>query len=201
MAPQSSALRSFASLVSVALLFACGGTTPFESGDAGTAGSSNSSTGGKAGVTGGAQGAGGKSSAGGTGATGVGGAVVCCLAMPVCNAGDTQIANQAACPPGAQCYSSSICCTQIWCAKATSDAGACNPSAEYNRTYAGTSPAQCALIDYSCPANTSMFSNPCGCGCEQAASCPHYVDCMPGPSTLNPLCSSSASCPYSIRAL
>jgi len=200
MTPSSKTLCTLLSLASAHLLLGCGGTTPFESGDAGTAGGSSASTGGKMGTSGGALASGGKSSLGGS-ASGVGGEVVCCNGLPRCNGGDTQIASQSACPSGAQCYSVSLCCSQIWCARLPSDASVCNPTAEYNRKYMGTSAAQCQVIKFACPTNTTMFSNSCGCGCEQPASCPEYVDCMPGPSpATNSLCSDSA-CPYTIRAM
>jgi hypothetical protein len=134
--------------------------------------------------------------------TGVGGAAVCCMAMPVCDSGDSQIANAATCPSNGTCYSRAACCTQIWCSHAGAppqDAAVCNPSVEYNRSYVGQSPSACSAIKYACPANTVGFSNSCGCGCEQDASCTQYVDCMPGPATPNPLCSSSL-CPYTLRA-
>lgn len=165
---------------------ACGGVS---AGDAGTGGS-NSGIGGSVSHT------------GGSSPTGVGGAVSCCLAMPVCDSGDSQIANAAACPSNSTCYSRAACCTQIWCSHAGAppqDAAVCNPSVEYNRSYVGQSPSACSAIKYACPANTVGFSNSCGCGCEQDASCTQYVDCMPGPATPNPLCSSSL-CPYTLRA-
>jgi hypothetical protein len=74
-----------------------------------------------------------------------------------------------------------IACTEKACP--------CNPAAEWWRRYAGTSPRQCALIDYSCPAFTKMFGNDCGCGCEQAEHCPQYQSC-PHPEN----CS---QCPFS----
>jgi hypothetical protein len=127
---------------------------------------------------------------------GTGGAVICCNAMPVCGSGEVQVSSVAACPSNAQCRSVSICCTTIWCAR-TDDAGACNPTTEYNRHYVST--GQCETIDYACPANTTMFGNACGCGCQQDASCPQYVDCEPGTGTLAPMCSNYNQCPYSTR--
>jgi len=62
--------------------------------------------------------------------TGVGGAAVCCMAMPVCDSGDSQIANAATCPSNSTCYSRAVCCSQIWCSHAGAppqDAAACNP--------------------------------------------------------------------------
>lgn len=119
--------------------------------------------------------------------------------MVTCNPGDTEISGPDACPPGASCYSNTICCSTVWCARAEAgDGGSCDPSAEYNRSYVGSSPAECALIDFMCPPNTTYFGNACGCGCEQASTCPEWVDCMPGPGTLNPLCTTEghAMCPY-----
>lgn len=77
----------------------------------------------------------------------------------------------------------------------------CDPQSERDRKYVATNPGACALIDYLCPVNTTYFGNDCGCGCEQDASCPDYVDCMPGPGPQNSLCSSPSQCPYTIRAL
>jgi hypothetical protein len=62
-------------------------------------------------------------------------------------------------------------CTKVACA--------CDPTKEWWRQYVATDPAQCMVIDYGCPANTTGFENECGCGCEQAASCPQWFDCMP----------------------
>jgi hypothetical protein len=82
------------------------------------------------------------------------------------------------------------------------DGVACDPSAEYNRSYVASSPAACAVLLYVCPPNTTAFQNECGCGCEQSSSCPEYVDCMPGVGPENPLCDpSNDQCPYSDRAL
>ena len=190
------ALPPFSSIFAVltlALLPGCSGTTAFESGDAGIGGVAGAGTGG----TGGSSSLGGTPSTGGSSNLGAGGAIICCNAMPVCGAGDSTIANPDACPAGTQCYSLSICCTQIWCAKASS---VCNVSTDYNLHYMGTSSAQCQTLRFACPANTTMFNNACGCGCQQSASCPEYVDCMPGPSASNSLCSDS-TCPYTTRAM
>jgi hypothetical protein len=180
-------------VLSMALLPSCSGTTAFESGDAGIGGvaGAGAGTGGKG------SGFGGTSATGGSNTVGAGGAVICCNGMPLCGAGDTLIASPDACPAGTQCYSISLCCTQIWCAKASS---VCNVSTDYNLHYVGTSSAQCQTIKFVCPTNTTMFSNACGCGCQQSASCPEYVDCMPGPSTPNSLCSDN-TCPYTTRAM
>lgn len=74
----------------------------------------------------------------------------------------------------------------------------CDPKKEWNRNYVTTDKNQCALIRYTCPTNTTHFSNDCGCGCEQAASCPEYFNCMPGPGAAP--CDTNAllaKCPYS----
>ena len=127
--------------------------------------------------------------------------MVCCNAMPVCGASDTQITSPNDCPSGAQCYTLSICCTQIWCIKGSKDAGTCNPSTDYNLHYASTNVTQCQALDFVCPTNTTYFSNACGCGCQQSASCPQNVDCMPGTGTLSSLCSDNTICPYTTRAM
>jgi hypothetical protein len=50
-----------------------------------------------------------------TGGASSGGAVACCLAAALCNPGDMEIPGPDACPPDAKCYSSSICCSTVWC--------------------------------------------------------------------------------------
>ncbi len=78
-------------------------------------------------------------------------------------------------------------CTKIACV--------CDPATEWHREYVALSPAECAVIDYTCPPNTTPFANDCGCGCEQSATCPEYFDCMP-PSTCD-IPQIEADCPYS----
>jgi hypothetical protein len=82
---------------------------------------------------------------------------------------------------------SGVACTKKACL--------CDPSKEWYRKYVGTSPAQCAVIDFVCPANTTYFANDCGCGCQQGASCPQWFDCMP-PKPCDPV-QIKADCPYS----
>jgi hypothetical protein len=181
----------------VLLLAGCGGTTDTSIPGAGGAPGSGGAVPGAGGVipgSGGGSGSGGAGPASGGAFGGSGGAQVCCLALATCQFGDTQINGPSDCPAGAECYSNSICCTTVWCIRTTT----CNPAAEYNRNYVGSSPSQCAVIDFVCPAYTTYFSNQCGCGCEQDASCPQYVDCMPG-GPVDPLCASN-NCPYTLRA-
>ena len=78
-------------------------------------------------------------------------------------------------------------CTEMACT--------CNPSAEWYRFYAGTSPAECAVINYTCPDNTTTFANDCGCGCEQSATCEQTYDCTP-PNTCDTT-QIAEDCPYS----
>lgn len=119
-----------------------------------------------------------------------------CDAIPTCNNDDTLVTGP--CPPSDVCYNVSLCGSTITCRRNT----ACNPVTEYNRNYVATSPSSCQVIKYSCPANTSMFSNACGCGCEQASTCPEYANCMPG-SLVDPsqLCGDGTLCPYTERAM
>jgi hypothetical protein len=126
-----------------------------------------------------------------------------CDAYPSCDPGDRELTSS--CPPIGGCYSRTLCGTTVWCVKAPSTEGgtACNPAVEHDRRYIGTSPQQCQLIDFGCPSNTIYFSNGCGCGCEQNASCPEWVDCMPGANPVNRLCDAQLDpvpCPYTKRA-
>jgi hypothetical protein len=69
---------------------------------------------------------------------------------------------------------------------------------DHHRSYIGKSPAECMTIRYKCGPNTTAFSNSCGCGCEQPATCPEFYDCEPSPGT--PPCDTQAlkmQCPYS----
>jgi hypothetical protein len=78
----------------------------------------------------------------------------------------------------------------------TEKACTCDPAKEVNkRKYVGASTAQCAVIDFACTGNTTMFQNACGCGCEQDPSCPEWFDCMP-PSPCDPT-QIKDKCPYS----
>jgi hypothetical protein len=64
-----------------------------------------------------------------------------------------------------------IACTERACM--------CSPEKEPYRQYAGTSPDACKTIDFACSSDTTMFSNECGCGCEQSDECPNSFDCSP----------------------
>ncbi len=85
-----------------------------------------------------------------------------------------------------------IACTEMVCPT-------CDPAAETNRReYVSTDPVECALIDYLCVESTRTFNNDCGCGCEQSADCPDWIDCMPG--SADAACADleafAARCPY-----
>jgi hypothetical protein len=54
----------------------------------------------------------------------------------------------------------------------------CNPELEHNRDYLGNVET-CARADFICMEPTTGFSNACGCGCEQDASCPPAFECGP----------------------
>jgi len=53
---------------------------------------------------------------------------------------------------------------------------ACLPN--WNKRYVGT-PQQCQVIRYTCEPGTTHFSDPQGCGCEQPADCPEWINCQP----------------------
>lgn len=87
----------------------------------------------------------------------------------------------------------SVSCTEMLCPE-------CDPALEMNRReYIATSLDECAAIDYLCAENTFAFSNACGCGCEQSASCPEWIDCMPGGADAEcaDLAAFAARCPFS----
>jgi hypothetical protein len=121
------------------VLSACGGTvegnTAAEGGTVGTGGT--------------------VSAVGGMSTDNNGGASACCLAMAVCDAGDFQISDTAACPYGLQCYSREICCSRIQCARqvAYQDAGA------GGGTPVGSG-GQCSAIP-TCPAGDTRILGAC----------------------------------------
>ncbi len=119
-----------------------------------------------------------------------------CDAIPVCDAGDTQLMGP--CPPDVSCYTRSVCGTTIWCLDQ------CNPDTEPHREYLLK---ECAPgDDWSCPLpNTTSFVSDCGCGCEQDPSCPPTFFCQriqpaeraaPEPELPDPGSSGGAPLPY-----
>ena len=80
----------------------------------------------------------------------------------------------------------------------TEKACGCQPDKEWYRKYESTNVKACGLLDFECPAGTTYFANDCGCGCEQASSCPEWIDCAPGNSGCE---SSKMLCPFSGIAL
>jgi len=235
-------------LVLLALSFAaaCGGSyTAVDDEEGASGGAPSDGNDGENPATGGAPASGGAPAAGGgepgTGGAGAeggtGGAPSCCLAEAVCNDGDVQIESGDDCAIGAECYSSTVCCSTVWCMKHQEFCDAipicldgelevpecpegsacvkreacgtvitcelqgevvCDLGPQPDRNYIGHSAVECELIDFTCPAHTTGFSDLCGCGCEQPESCPDWVDCAPG-QELDPLCSSE-ECPYTLRA-
>lgn len=197
------------------LFLACGNTTggtgssALPGADAGTgarvasaggrSGSSGaSSSGGTPGSGGATPGAGG-SSTGGT--LGAGGAAIDCsnvgrAAPPLCR---EPCGSPCGCCPCADGERSGPSVCIGGCFAPASDAGtACNPKTEEHRRRYLESPDGCAAIRFTCVANTTVFFNPCGCGCEQRATCPEAFDCQPGamiaPCDLQQI---QTDCPYS----
>lgn len=90
-------------------------------------------------------------------------------------------------------------CNECECSSAgevscTEKACECQPEKEWYRRYATRSANECSLIDFVCAANTTHFTNGCGCGCEELLDCPRWIDCEPG----NPSCSTMMKrCPFS----
>lgn len=95
------------------------------------------------------------------------------------------------------CYTADECGGGMTCLKTSV---VCDRAAEYNRRYQYADTTACQTANITCPSNTTVFKNACGCGCEQSATCPQWVDCMPG-GTLSPMCSDSTNCPFTLRAL
>src|SRR5690606_37854255 len=106
-----------------------------------------------------------------------------CGGGPSCPTGTTEVSE---CPDSGECESVSFCGTTLFCVAETAG-GACDPN-DPNREYVAESMEACAGIDFSCDTGLAGFDDDCGCGCEQDASCPEYVDCMPG-SDVDPRCS------------
>jgi hypothetical protein len=85
-----------------------------------------------------------------------------------------------------------VACTKMYCVPK------CDEASEPNRKYVGHSPEQCMLVKFSCVPGTTMFSNDCGCGCEQPSDCPAFINCMPGPGDAAAKCAElRAKCPLS----
>lgn len=87
--------------------------------------------------------------------------------------------------------------TDIAC---TDKACVCMPDREPYRKYAGTSPDACKAVDFSCPEDTTPFTNDCGCGCEESDECPNSFDCSSeAKDTMTSNCDQAlmARCPYS----
>jgi hypothetical protein len=96
-------------------------------------------------------------------------------------------------------------CGEAGAVTCTERACLCDPEQEIRiREYVGSSPEQCAVIDFACPPNTTYFANSCGCGCEQRYSCPEYFNCMPSVDEpgVDPCDEEEieANCPYSVIA-
>jgi len=92
----------------------CGGSyVGNEDGDTG----GSTATGGQTGAGGNAETGGASAETGGEPGTG-GEGPACCLAEAICDEGDLQIESEADCPIGGECYSSTICCSTVWCMEA-----------------------------------------------------------------------------------
>lgn len=116
-----------------------------------------------------------------------------CGGGPTCPDGTKEVG---ACPSSGECQSETYCGATIYCLAEGSDPE-CEPD-DPNRQYVGENLQQCAVVDLSCGDGLEAFEDECGCGCEQEATCPRYIDCMPG-SDVHTGCSDSAECPLSER--
>ncbi len=91
----------------------------------------------------------------------------------------------------------SILCTEMACP-------ACDPKLDSPpKNYLATELAKCLTLKFACPTNTTSFQNDCGCGCQQSAACPAWIDCMPGgaDSQCSALDAFKQKCPFSTIAM
>ncbi len=89
-----------------------------------------------------------------------------------------------------------VVCEAGSCGKKCTGVPTCDPDKEWYRNYIGTSTEICTRILFHCPPNTKYFGNACGCGCEQDASCPKWINCMP-PMHTQSCAELQEKCPYS----
>jgi hypothetical protein len=128
-----------------------------------------------------------------TPSTPVGGA----CSAPTCATGYSPSSGTCSLTTQYPCYSLDECGGGMTCLKTSIP---CDRTAEYNRRYQYADTTTCQTASITCPTNTTVFKGACGCGCEQPATCPQWVGCMPG-GTLSPMCSDSTLCPFSGRAM
>lgn len=77
-------------------------------------------------------------------------------------------------------------CTLVSCA--------CPPeSARFS--FVSRDSAECGDIRFTCPKDTELFYEQCGCGCAQDPECPEVIDCRAGDSGCDPQL--VAHCPFS----
>ncbi len=96
--------------------------------------------------------------------------------------------NQCSCLPDG-----SVSCSNAACA--------CNRAQEWWRQYSAMSPAACASSRYTCPTNTTSFSNDCGCGCEEPTTCAQYLNCIPGAGSGCDMAQAKVDCPFILFAI
>jgi hypothetical protein len=159
-----------------------------------------------------ATGAGGASAGGATGgaatgnigtATGAGGA--CPEPPPVCDAGDIKTTDECTLSTTTACYSNWAyqCAPRTEWITCLKPSVVCDRLTDYNRRYYKAGTDICERFDFLCDLDSALkrFDNACGCGCEQPATCPQSVDCMPGAQTFDSLCTDTKSCPFTVRAM
>jgi hypothetical protein len=155
-------------------------------------------------------GSGGASAGGATGsaatgnvgaATAAGGA--CPEPPPVCDAGDIETTDACTLSTTTACYGNWAyqCAPRVAWITCLKPSVVCGRPADYNRQYHYADTTICERYDVLCATSTQRFNNSCGCGCEQPATCPQLVDCMPGAGTLDALCTDTMSCPFTARAM
>lgn len=106
---------------------------------------------------------------------GAAGAIACCAAAAICNDGDRQIQSPEQCPAGAECYSNSICCSTVYCARQRVQCEAI-PTCE---------PGDKQIISYPTGADIAQIACPPAYHCYEKSLCGTTVVCA-GP--LQPVC-------------
>lgn len=118
-----------------------------------------------------------------------------CTEKPTC---DPEQMSLPSCLSGGICETRSACGKRVMCETFKVGSG-CQPGLDKHYVYAAYA-EDCPTFTIYCPAGSSPFVNDCGCGCEQPADCPDWVDCMPTTGSISHLCSTSAECPFTDRA-
>jgi hypothetical protein len=119
-----------------------------------------------------------------------------CTEKPSCD--PEQVTLSVGCLRGGICETRSACGKSIVCETKHQGDAACNPGLFRHRVFAARAQS-CSAISIYCPKGSILFSDECGCGCEQPETCPEGVNCQPSGEIHSELCDST-DCPFTGRA-